>query len=145
MTPTLLGRLQTRWIMVWTVGLAWLLLVGPWLPFAGPTASTVYFTGVTTLVLVSVLGTAWELVYHAIQQFRWDKDWPTLFGLLVGVTEGTVVYRLLSMDLPWNVDPITPAPFIWQFGTVWFAIWAVTNGPIRIFFPRWRFAGGRFW
>lgn len=141
MTPTLLGRLQTRWIMVWTVGLVWLLVVGPLLPLAGP---NVYTTGLASLVLVAVLGTAWECIYHLLQQFRWDKDWPTLLGLVLGITEGAVVYQLLDRGLPWETAAITPAPFVWQFGTVWLAIWAFTNGPIRIFFPRWRFEGGRF-
>lgn len=145
MTPTLLGRIQTRWVMVWTVGLAWLLAVGPWLPLAGPTTGTVYATGVATLVLVAVLGTVWECVYHLIQQLRWDKDWPTVLGLVLGASEATVVYWFLRRDLPFDVDPITPIPFAWQFGSVWLAIWAFTNGPIRILFPRWRFAGGRFW
>ena len=57
MTPTLAGRLQTRWVMVWTIGLAWVLLVGPFLPFAGPTFAAVWSAGVASLVLVSVLGT----------------------------------------------------------------------------------------
>jgi hypothetical protein len=145
MTPTLLGRLQTRWVMVWTVGLLWLLAVGPLLPFAGPTNAAVYFAGLSTLVLVSILGTGWELVYHAAQQFRWDKDWPTLLGLVFGVTEGFVIYQLLSRGVPWSIGPIEPVPFAWQFGSVWAAIWVVTTGPIRILFPRWRFSGGRFW
>ena len=145
MTPTLLGRIQTRWVLVWTVGLLWLLVVGPWLPLAGPTTATVWHTGLAALVLVSVVGTAWELAYHAVQQLRWDKDWPTLLGLLLGLSEGVVVYRLLQLGLPWQVDAITPAPFAWQFGTIWVVIWAVANGPIRVLFPRWRFAGGRFW
>lgn len=145
MTPTLLGRIQTRWVLVWTVGLAWLLLAGPWLPLAGPTTMAVYRTGLASLVLVSVVGTVWEFAYHAVQQLRWDKDWPTVLGLVLGVTEGAVVYQLLLRGLPWSVGPIDPAPFVWQFGTVWVLIWIVANGPIRILFPRWRFAGGRFW
>ncbi len=144
MTPTLLGRLQTRWVMVWTVGLVWLLLVGPFLPFAGPVAG-VYRTGLATLVVVAVVGTAWEFVYHALQQLRWDKDWPTLLGLVLGVTEGVVAHRIVSAGIPWSTPPVDAVPFAWQFGSVWIAIWLVTNGPIRILFPRWRFAGGRFW
>lgn len=145
MTPTLLGRIQTRWVMVWTVGVVWLLAVGPWLPLAGPTTATVYTTGLATLVLVAVLGTVWECIYHLAQQLRWDKDWPTVLGLILGVSEAAVVYQFLRRDIPFDVDPVTPGPFAWQFGSVWLAIWAVTNGPIRILFPRWRFAGGRFW
>ena len=40
-------------------------------------------------LIVVVLGVGWELVYHLLMQFRWEKDWPTLFGLLVGVPEGS--------------------------------------------------------
>lgn len=105
----------------------------------------VYATGIATLVLVALVGSVWECIYHIAQQFRWDKDWPTLLGLLLGVPEAVVVYQLLARDIPWNVRQIDAVPYAWQFGSVWLAIWVFTNGPIRIFFPRWRFAGGRFW
>lgn len=143
MTPTLLGRIQTRWVMVWTVGVLWLLIIGPFLPMASA-ATVVYSNGLAALLLTAVVGTLWEFAYHAIQQLRWDKDWPTLLGLLVGLSEGFVVYRLLAMGIPWAVPGLSVAPFVWQFGTIWVAIWLVVNGPLRIFFPRWRFAGGRF-
>lgn len=145
MTPTLLGRIQTRWVLLWTIGLAWILVVGPFLPLAGPTSGAVWLAGFRTLLVVSVVGTAWEFVYHGLQQLRWDKDWPTLFGLLVGINEGVVAYFLLRNGLPLAIPGLTVAPFVWQFGTVWLLVWAVSNGPIRVLFPRWRFAGGRFW
>ena len=129
--------------MIWTVGLAWLVLVGPFLPFAGPIMG-VYTNGLAALLATAVVGTAWEFVYHGIQQLRWDKDWPTALGLLVGLSEGFVVYQLLSFGIPWTVAGLAAAPFIWQFGTIWVANWVVVNGPLRIFFPRWRFAGGEF-
>lgn len=131
--------------MVWTIGLAWLVIVGPYLPLAGPTTMAVYATGFATLTLVALTGTLWECAYHLTQQLRWDKDWPTMLGLVLGLPEGAVVYQLLSNDIPWDIRPIDVAPFAWQFGSVWLAIWVFTNGPIRIFFPRWRFAGGQFW
>ena len=143
MTPTLWGRVQTRWIMIATVGVAWTLLVGPMLPMAGPTAG-VYRAGAAALLLTAVVGTLWELIYHGLQQFRWDKDWPTGLGLVLGVSEGVVVYQLLARDIPWSVDGLAVGPFAWQFATVWIAIWAAVNGPVRVLFPRWRFAGGRF-
>ena len=144
MTPTLAGRLQTRWVMVWTVGLLWLIVAGPFLPLAGPVVA-VYQNGLAALVLVSVLGIGWELLYHGIQQFRWDKDWPIILGLILGISEGALVYWFLSMGFPWVAPGLAIAPFAWQFATVWVVIWMVVNGPLRIFFPRWRFAGGRFW
>jgi len=144
MTPTLLGRIQTRWVMVWTVGVVWVLVVGPFLPVAGPTA-TVYSAGLAALLMTALVGTAWEFAYHAVQQLRWDKDWPTILGLVLGVSEGAVVYQLLANGVPWAIPGFALTPFVWQFGTVWVAIWIVVNGPLRIFFPRWRFMGGRFW
>ena len=71
MTPTLWGRIQTRWVMVWTVGVAWLFIVGPFLPLAGPTMG-VYTNGVGALVLTAVVGTAWEFVYHACLLYTSD-------------------------------------------------------------------------
>lgn len=144
MTPTLAGRLQTRWVMVWTVGLLWLIVAGPFLPLAGA-ASAVYMNGLAALVLVSVLGVGWELLYHGLQQFRWDKDWPIILGLVLGISEGALVYWFLSMGFPWVAPGLALGAFAWQFATVWIVIWMVVNGPLRIFFPRWRFAGGRFW
>ena len=144
MTPTLAGRIQTRLVMLATVGLAWLFIVGPFLPLAGP-AMGVYSAGLAALLLTAVVGIAWELLYHALQQFRWDKDWPTVFGLILGLSEGFVVYQLLSRDIPWALTGLAPWPFVWQFGTIWVLIWVVVNGPLRVVFPRWRFAGGQFW
>lgn len=45
------------------------------------------------LGLVLVLGFVWEFLYHLLQQFRWEKDWPVLFALLVGIPEGHGVLR----------------------------------------------------
>lgn len=143
MTPTLSGRIQTRLIMLATVGLGWLLIVGPFLPLAGPTMG-VYSAGLAALLVTAIVGIAWEFVYHALQQFRWDKDWPTVFGLVLGLSEGVVVYHVLSLGIPWTVIGLMPSAFAWQFGTIWVAIWAFVNGPLRVLFPRWRFAGGQF-
>ena len=143
MTPTLWGRIQTRWIMLWTVGLAWLIVVGPILPLAGPVVG-VYSAGVAALVLTSVVGTGLEFLYHGLQQLRWDKDWPTILGLVLGLFEGWIVFELLSRNLPWMIEGLAWQAFAWQFGTIWVVVWCVVNGPLRVAFPRWRFAGGEF-
>jgi hypothetical protein len=44
------------------------------------------------LLVVGVAGVAWEVLYHALQQFRWEKDWPTGLGLLTGINEGIVAW-----------------------------------------------------
>ena len=30
----------------------------------------------------------WDPLYHVLMQFRWEKDWPIMFGLLVGSPRG---------------------------------------------------------
>ena len=142
MTPTLNGRLQTRVVMLATVGVVWVLAVGSLLPGAGD-AAAVRRVGLVTLLVTAVVGCGWELVYHGLQQFRWDKDWPTLFGLVVGVPEGVVVHRVLAAGVL-DVDVPDPMAFVWLFGTTWFVVWAIASGPVRVLFPRWRFNGGRF-
>ena len=59
------------------------------------------------LATVLVLGIIWELIYHVIQQFRWEKDWPTMFGLITAINEGALVWLLLDYGLvPGMPDPI---------------------------------------
>lgn len=139
MTPTLSGRIQTRWLLLVIVGVPWTIVVGPLLwPLAfGPSLGEVYGLAFLALLIIGVLGTAWEFLYHALQQLRWEKDWPALLGLVTGVNEFiALVVTLLVLGLP--------VPFaIWvHFATTWFLIWFVANGPLRVLLPRWRYHGG---
>ncbi len=144
MTPTLSGRIQTRIFLVATVGVVWTLLIGPLLdPLADGGLGDVYRLGFGALVLVALVGIPWELLYHGLQQFRWEKDWPTLFGLITGINEGIVVYLLLSAGVPWDVGDVPGAVFTLHFATTWIVIWLVANGPMRVVFIRWRFRGGQ--
>lgn len=142
MVPTLLGRIQTRLLMLATVGVVITLLIVPLLPGSGPLSGR-YANGLLVIVAVAVLGVVWELIYHFLMQFRWEKDWPTLFGLLTLVPEGLVLYFLLRSGAVDFIDPVSPAAFWTHFTVVWVCIWLVTNGPMRVPFIRWRFRGGR--
>ena len=102
----------------------------------------VYRLAFGALVLVAVVGVAWELVYHGLQQFRWEKDWPTLFGLVTGIPEAIVVWSLLSAGIPWDVGDVPVGAFTVHFATTWLLIWLLANGPMRVLFLRWRFEGG---
>ena len=95
--------------------------------------------------MVIVLGVAWEFLYHFLQQFRWEKDWPTLFGLLTAINEGIAAWFFLEYVpvLPDDVE-LTPLVFCIQFITTWLLVWVAVNGPLRAIFPHWRFQGGRF-
>ncbi|WP_436759794.1 hypothetical protein [Streptosporangium sp. V21-05] len=142
MVPTLLGRIQTRLFMLATVGVVITLLIVPLLPGSGPLSGR-YVNGLLVIAAVAVLGVVWELIYHFLMQFRWEKDWPTLFGLLTLVPEGLVLYFLLRSGAVDFIDPVPPAAFWTHFTVVWVSIWLVTNGPMRVPFIRWRFRGGR--
>lgn len=142
MLPTLNGRIQTRIFMLVVFGGVITLVLTPVLP-GDPDYRTTYLI----LAAVLVLGVLWELVYHAIQQLRWEKDWPTLFGLITALNEGALVWLLLDLELVPGIDyPYDGVPF-WaffiDFSVIWLVVWVWTNGPMRVPFIRWRFFGGR--
>lgn len=141
MTPTVVGRIQTRIVILATLGSAWTLLITLALPGAAELGAK-YRVTFRALVLVIGLGVAWELVYHSLQQLRWEKDWPTLFGLVTGVPEGIVVWVALLATLPADLD-VTGSQFLIHFVTTWLVVWLFLNGPMRVIALRWRFRGGR--
>ncbi|GAA2581522.1 hypothetical protein SMC26_12230 [Actinomadura fulvescens] len=143
MVPTLFGRIQTRWFLLAVVGGVVTALVTPVLPAGGPLGQR-YQATFLVLVTVAVLGTGWEIIYHFLMQWRWEKDWPTLFGLLTLVPEGILVGALAINDsIPRLPGPVPASAFIIHFLIVWITVWAVANGPMRVPFIRWRFRGGR--
>ena len=144
MVPTLYGRIQTRIGLLIVVGGIWTLIITPFLP-TGQLLSTSYRTTFLVLLTVLVLGVLWEFVYHGLQQFRWEKDWPTFFGLLTMINEGILVWLLLNAGVVPGIDSVPLSAFLIQFITTWLVVWLVANGPVQIFFSRWRFRGGRFW
>jgi len=142
MTPTLLGRIETRIFTLWTVGALWTLIVGLFLPGIpeGTPQSTVYGSAYQVLLIVTVLCVGWEFIYHFLQQFRWEKDWPILFGLLTGINEGIVAWLVVRA---FDVRGVAGSTFLVQFATTWVIVWLWVNGPMRVVFIRWRFRGGR--
>lgn len=143
MLPTLGGRIQTRLFLLAVVGGIVTLIIGPLLPMSAP-LSVVYRNTFVILAAVAVLGTGWECAYHFLMQWRWEKDWPTLFGLLTGIPEGLLVWLLLRAGaIPGISGTVPTAAFVIDFTVVWLAAWLVANGPMRVPFIRWRFHGGR--
>jgi hypothetical protein len=141
MTPTLFGRIQTRIFLVAVVGSIWTLIITPLLPGDGVDYSMTF----AILLVVGVAGVLWEFVYHALQQFRWEKDWPTILGLLTGINEGVLVWFLVDAGVAPGIDNgVVPlSTFVWHFATTWVVIFLYVNGPMRVPFIRWRFRGGR--
>ena len=113
------------------------------LPVPAP-LSIRYHDGYLVLAAVAVLGIGWECLYHLLMQWRWEKDWPTLLGLVTLAPEGLLVWLLLqSGAIPGVAGMVTAPAFCIQFLAVWFSVWLVANGPMRAPFLRWRFRGGR--
>jgi hypothetical protein len=142
MLLTLMGRIQTRIVVLATIGALLTLVVTLLLPMSVP-LSDKYRTTFAVLVTVIVLGLGWEFVYHGLQQFRWEKDWPTMFGLLTGINEGLLVWLLLTRGVIPGTTTMSVAAFVIDFAVVWIGTWLWVNGPMRVMFIRWRFRGGR--
>jgi hypothetical protein len=141
--PTLNGRIQTRFFLLAIVGGIITLIIVPLLPGNAPLGDK-YRDGFLVLASVAVVGIAWELLYHFLMQWRWEKDWPTLFGLVEGVPEGVLIWFLLRDGaVPGIVGKVGTEAFLIQFILVWLGVWVVANGPMRVPFIRWRFRGGR--
>lgn len=156
MLPTLNGRLQTRIFMLVVFGGIITFLITPVLPDGAPGVpgfdGDLYRVTYIILATVLVLGIGWELLYHFIQQFRWEKDWPTMFGLITAINEGALVWLLLELGLvpglPEGLDDgDLSSTFFWaffiDFSVIWFIVWIWTNGPMRVPLIKWRFFGGR--
>ncbi|WP_409329008.1 hypothetical protein [Trujillonella humicola] len=142
MLPTLNGRIQTRIFLLVVVGGLWTLIITPILP-TGVGIGASYAATFSVIIVVTVLGVLWELLYHAIQQFRWEKDWPTLFGFLTGINEGLLVWFFFAGGLVFWHDGIPGPAFVIHFVTTWIIVWLVANGPMRVPFVHWRINGGR--
>lgn len=136
-TPTLMGRWQTRLLLLGTVGVLVTAL------FAGVAGTPEPFIN---LLLVLIFGFFWDLLYIFWQSFRWDGDWPPLFQLAEGIFEGVFVFLVnprhrLPLQELFSTDT---AFFFWHYATVWVAVFVMTQGPLRVLFPHWRFRGGRW-
>ncbi len=152
MTPTLSGRLQTRIFLVLVIGVPWTLIITPFLPGSAAAselglfefAKKVYPVTFTALGVVLVLGfVLWEPVYHMLQQLRWERDWPSMFFLLLLIPEAALAWFVLRALEPKGAGNTTFATFAVHISTAWVLMWLFIQGPIRVILPRYRFRGGR--
>lgn len=142
MTPTLIGRWQTRLFLFEVVGIpitaGFALLYGSLTPFA-------------LLLYVLFLGIGgWDVFYTGLQRRRWDRDWPPLFAWLAGLGEGVFLWGLISllvargMGLPGVAAGLTFGRFALHYLTVFGLSWVASHSLLPILFPRWRFRGGQW-
>jgi hypothetical protein len=172
-TPTYLGRIQTRLFLVATVGLVWTAILMPMLPHglvidmgmsAGPnmlmnrvmlpvgnqlsTVSMDYDMGFAALGLMAAAGLVWDGVYQGLQRRRREGDWPPLFMLAAGIPEGVVVWLLLHV-VGVTAGSLGPSNstfplFAVQFSTTWVLFWLAMLGPLRVVSIRWHHRGMEF-
>ena len=136
MTPTLLGRWQIRIFLLATVGLLITLIVSLIVRNSVPLFALLY---------VLLFGLAWDAIYQVITSYRWDRDWPTSFQVAAGVIEGALVWGLiLTKTLPGISMPPPFYVFLIQYGIIWLSIFLLTQGPLRIFWLKWRYQGGQW-
>ena len=134
MTPTLLGRLQTRLAVLVVVGLPWtlLLILAAGLPASGALLGWALVTGFGVVL--------WEPVYHFLQQFRWEKDWPIFLSLVTVLNEAALAWLILT-----HMTSASVGLFVAQVASTWLLVWLATIGPMRVVVLRWRYRGGRVW
>jgi hypothetical protein len=136
-TPTLVGRWQTRIALLATVGVIWSI------PFLLVARTPIFFV---VLIWVGLLGLAWDLLYTFLQAFRWERDWPPAFAVVAAIVEGVVVYLLATrIGLPGLPHDLPLGLFAFHYGSVWIVTFLFSQGPMRALFPWWRFHGGRIW
>ncbi|MTJ06268.1 MULTISPECIES: hypothetical protein [unclassified Anabaena] len=143
MTPTLLGRWQTRLLLLATVGI----LVS--IPFAtglfGNKSNLVYFW---ILAYVAIFGLGWDILYNYLQKSRWDRDWPAAYQLFAGIWEMVFVFcgvKILGfLPIPIPKNELSPFIFLLHYSVVWLAVFISSQSIMRIIFPRWRFRGGKW-
>jgi hypothetical protein len=134
--PTLVGRWQTRLLLFATDGLLVSAL------FA------LLFQKITPFIVlgyVLLFGLLWDALYQFILSYRWDQDWPTFFQVLAGIWEGLFVWLLIKLvHLPGVPPGLTVLQFLPHYALVWLTIFIISQGPLRIFFVRWRYRGGQW-
>ena len=145
MLPTLSGRIQSRIVFLAVIGGIITLILTPFLPLGSGALSAKYKTTFLILLTVIVLGVIWEFIYHFIMQWRWEKDWPTFFGLITAINEGIVVYLLVRAGAVPGIPAhsVPRSAFLIDFLVIWICVWLWVNGPMRVVNIRWRFHGGR--
>lgn len=136
MTPTLIGRWQTRTFLLLTAGLIVTFFFALLAAFLFEELD--FLKPFAILFFVLVTGYVWDAIYIFLQRFRWDRDWPPAFQFLTALVEmvpAGILAWLLSV--PWWF-------FLLHYWFTWWVIFIASQGPMRIFFPRWRFRGGRW-
>lgn len=142
MTPTLLGRWQTRLFVLIVIGVPITFFFTLIFNDAGVPRS-VFFR---VLFYVAIFGLLWDVAFILLQRLRWDRDWPAAFQVGAGILEGVFLWVLINATgLPGIAEGSVPfwSRFVPHYGLVWVAGFLWVQGPMRVLSTTWRFDGGR--
>lgn len=144
MTPTLLGRWQTRLFLLGTVGALITLIFG--------FLFNNFVTPFALLGYILLFGFIWDILYNFLQSLRWDRDWPPLFFVGGGLLEALLVWGLVKADFLWvmlglaglpGVNPgLAFAQFAAHYCTVFIVTLLLMLSLMKVVFLKWRFRGG---
>ncbi|MCB1508396.1 MAG: hypothetical protein KDI98_06505 [Hyphomicrobiaceae bacterium] len=143
MTPTLLGRWQTRLLLFLVLGLP-LTFLYAWI-YAGFDVFDIDTNFFLVLVVLFVVGFILDPVYIWLQGFRWDHDWPFAFQFFFSFIEFGIVLALIYFDVLWFLPSFLLSDFdgflviLGHFLTVFIPSFLALLGFIQIFLVRWRF------
>lgn len=133
MTPTLAGRLQTRLALSLLIGVPLSLLAAILLGALGPGDA------LRGLAVITVLGLGWDLLHQAVQERRWDRDWPRLLTMLSWLPEAAASWLALrALDAA-----ARPAGHLVFFTIVWGGLLVARATLLPVLLPRWRHQGQR--
>lgn len=135
MTPTLLGRWQSRFFLMGTIGL----IVTFFFMAAFQSIAPLFL-----LILVMVVGFGWDVIYTMIQKWRWDHDWPPAYQFGAAFWEMIVVAALVYGAGLLPGPPPNPIQFLAHYWFVWWAVFVGSQSIMRLIFPRWRYNGGQW-
>lgn len=154
MTPTLLGRIQTRILLFIVFGLPITLLFSIYLSdWVVPPTNVTPFLVLATLLIVGLI---LDPVYIYLQRFRWDHDWPFAFQFFFSIIEFLIVLLIVWTDilpyLPASDIVDTSGQLNWNavltftshFFLVFIPSFISLLGFVQIFMVRWRFKGGEW-
>jgi hypothetical protein len=145
MTPTLMGRWQTRLLLLGTSGLIISALFGVIFGLIFGWTLQTFLMPLIVLGYVALFGLFWDILYQFTLSFRWDQDWPTVFQVAAGIIEGILVWLLIHfVGLPGVDQSLLLSQFIPDYACVWLSIFIISQGPLRVVLPRWRYRGGQW-
>jgi hypothetical protein len=138
MTPTLIGRWQSRIFLLATIGVLFTL------PFAFSSGfQQINFIYFWILFYVGAFGLLWDILYTFLQKFFWDHDWPGIIQLFAAIAEGIFLGLIINLvSLPFISEKPDLLTYVTHYSVVWVAVYCASWVVMRLLFPRARFRGG---